>query len=376
MPRDYKFISADSHLESAPQDWVQRLPKPYQDLIPPARARSANQGTYSGLAPEEFDPVLGSYPEKLAGIGSSQQRLLEMDRDGVDAEVMFSLGIRMRRSEVSHDDAYKTMVHVFNEWLVEEYCAPDPDRLFGLGQIPDTNLDDAMAELEHCKKLGLKGVQLRAYPNGGKRPTFADDRFWAAAIEMEMPLAIHLAIDWGTPFVWASRMTAEPLFEYPKTIEKDLASGELGQRLIRYARAGAIDAIQMILFGVFDRLPKLHIYWAETQIGWIPNWLEQMDINYRKNRAWSERHLGVKLARYPLSDYVREHCWWGFVNNPIGVQLRQHIGVNHVMWSTDFPHIESDWPDSQAVADEMFADVPDDERYLMTAGNAVEFFHL
>lgn len=64
------------------------------------------------------------------------------------------------------------------------------------------------------------------------------------------------------------------------------------------------------------------------------------------------------------------------MNNPVGVELRHHIGVNHVMWSTDFPHIESDWPDSRAVADKMFADVPDDERYLMTAGNAIEFFHL
>lgn len=162
-----------------------------------------------------------------------------------------------------------------------------------------------MAELEHCKKLGLKGVQLRAYPSGSKNPTLNDEKFWAAAIEMEMPLAINLAIDWSTPFVWASRSTAAPLFDYPRQIEKDLGSGDLGQRLIRYARAGAIDAIQMILFGTFDRLPRLHIYWAETQIGWIPNWLKQMDNNYRTNRAWSERHLGVKLARYPLSEYVR-----------------------------------------------------------------------
>jgi predicted TIM-barrel fold metal-dependent hydrolase len=299
-----------------------------------------------------------------------------MDRDGVDAAVLYSLGIGFGRAQVGDDDQLRAMIRAFNDWQAEDYCAVAPDRLFGLGFVPHTGVDDAIAEMEHCAKAGLKGIQLRAYPNGGNRPAREDDKFWSAAIDLEMPLTIHLAIGWGTPFVWASRATAEPLFEYPNVIDKDLGSGDLGQRLVRYARAGAIDAIQMILHGVFDRLPRLQIYWAENQIGWIPNWLEQMDNNYRVNRCWSERHLGVKLARYPISDYVREHCWWGFMNNPVGVQLRHHIGVNRIMWSTDFPHIESDWPHSRDVAAAMFAGVPENERHQMTAGNAISFFHL
>jgi predicted TIM-barrel fold metal-dependent hydrolase len=376
VTRQYQYISGDSHLESAPQDWIKRLPQEYQDLLPPERRHVANQGTYSGLTPDEFDPVRGSHSDKLAGVGSPHQRLTEMTQDGVDAEILFSLGVRMRRTEIANDEAYRTMVREFNNWLVEEYCAPDPARLIGLGQIPDTNVDDAIVALKQCKDLGIKGVQLRAFPNGGTRPSFDDDRFWAAAIEMEMPLTVHLGIDWGMPFVYAARTTTAPLFEYPKKPKKDLGSGDLGLRLVRYARAGAIDAIQLILFGTFDRLPKLQIYWAETQIGWIPNWLEQMDNNYRTNKRWSEEHLGVKLARYPISEYVREHCWWGFVNNPIGVKLRHEIGLNRIMWSTDFPHIESDWPESRAVADRMFSGIPDEERYQMTAGNAIRFFHL
>lgn len=62
--------------------------------------------------------------------------------------------------------------------------------------------------------------------------------------------------------------------------------------------------------------------------------------------------------------------------DPIGVRLRYDVGVDHVMWSTDFPHIESDWPSSMNVVEETFAGVPEDEKRRMVAGNCIEFFHL
>jgi predicted TIM-barrel fold metal-dependent hydrolase len=64
------------------------------------------------------------------------------------------------------------------------------------------------------------------------------------------------------------------------------------------------------------------------------------------------------------------------MDDPIGVELRHYIGVDQVMWSTDFPHDPSDWPNSQTTIDHMFAEVPEDEKHQMLAGNAVRFFHL
>jgi len=132
----------------------------------------------------------------------------------------------------------------------------------------------------------------------------------------------------------------------------------------------------MIFDGVFDRFPKLRLYFAETMAGWLPHFLETLDDQYDRHIHWSSDLLGVrKLDRYP-GEYVREHFSWGFMFNPIGVKMRHEVGVTQLMWGSDFPHAESNWPESQKAIDTMFADVPDDEAARMLGGNAIEYFHL
>jgi predicted TIM-barrel fold metal-dependent hydrolase len=149
------------------------------------------------------------------------------------------------------------------------------------------------------------------------------------------------------------------------------------QRFNKYGFRGSIHIAQLIWAGVFDRFPKLNIYVAEVQIGWIPHWMDQLDNEYGRQRFWVERVLGLpKLPRWP-SEYVKENCLWGFNRNPAGVRLaRYETGVDRVMWASDFPHLESDWPNSKRVIEENFAGVPEDEKYKMIVGNAVKFFHL
>src|SRR5438094_361039 len=125
-----------------------------------------------------------------------------------------------------------------------------------------------------------------------------------------------------------------------------------------------------------DRLPKLKIYWAENQIGWIPIFLEQMDMIYDANRFWAQRLLGLQPLQRKPSEYAKEHAYWGFFDDPIGVQLRDRVGVDHILWGSDFPHEVSRWPHSQEVMDEQLAGVPVNEKRKMLAENAVSFFHL
>ena len=104
--------------------------------------------------------------------------------------------------------------------------------------------------------------------------------------------------------------------------------------------------------------------------------LKRMDNQYRAHRYWGEELYGVKLSRLP-SEYVREHAYWGFVHNPVGVQqLRYNVGVDRVMWGSDFPHVRTNWPHSMDSINQQFAGVPEDERYKMLCGNAIKFFHL
>ncbi len=298
--------------------------------------------------------------------------------DGLHAEVLFpnmQLGPRLWRT-MADDEAYRAAVRAYNDWLGEEYCAVSRDRLIGLGVIPWTDLVDAVAELEHCARLGLKGVALGVFPSGKGYPRPEDDRFWAAAIDMKMPLTVHVGFDRLGP------RASEPTFEYPGADPEVLA--RLGPRKIVewvalpfLGTASAMSLAQLILSGVFDRLQDLEIFFAETRLGWVPFWMEEADYWYERHRHWAERLLNFKPLRQRPSDYARQHIHWSVQPvERVAIELRHHLGVDHVMFATDFPHIECDWPNTRPFAERLFAGVPGDESFKIAAANTLKYFRL
>ena len=144
----------------------------------------------------------------------------------------------------------------------------------------------------------------------------------------------------------------------------------------RFHRVGGLNVVQMVLDGLFDRFPTLKVYYAETHAGWLPFFLHLADLRYERHHGLAEDKLGFKALKRLPSEYIKEHIYWGFLDDPIGVEMRHHVGVDRLIWATDFPHQESDYPDSQAVIDRIFEGVPQDERRKMLVDNVVEFFHL
>jgi predicted TIM-barrel fold metal-dependent hydrolase len=141
--------------------------------------------------------------------------------------------------------------------------------------------------------------------------------------------------------------------------------------------APSISLAQLILSGVFDRLPGLKIFFAETRLGWVPFWMEESDYWFERHRHWAERLLGFKPPKRRPSEYVQEHI--SFSVQPVervAVELRHHMGVDHIMFATDFPHIECEWPNTRPFAEKLFADVPADEAFKIAAGNVLSYFRL
>src|SRR5581483_1631709 len=206
MARAYRLISADSHLEIAPNRWTGRVPAKHRDHAP--RLVELEDGGHGVIVENRPLYVLGlavtgkPYQEhQLSGIrygegpgtASPEQRLKEQDLDGVDAEVMYtSAGNGGFWRGIGNDEAYRAVIHAYNEFLAEEYCAVDRDRLLAMPVIPSTSVNDAVAEMEYCKKAGLKGVALNSFPSGKGYPTAEDDRFWAAACDLDMPISVHI----------------------------------------------------------------------------------------------------------------------------------------------------------------------------------------
>jgi predicted TIM-barrel fold metal-dependent hydrolase len=385
MARHYRFISADSHYESPPEHWTHRVAKQYRDRAP-RRIKLANGkdalalegrpliygGTslFGGRAPEVFDPTILDY-DNTPGCGPVEQRLREQDQDGIDAEVLFALDVR--NSAIRDKAALIAVVQGFNDFFAEEYCAVDRDRLIGMAVLPNVGVAEDIAEMERCQRLGLKAAWLTTFPSGKGFPLAEDDRFWAAALDLGMPLVVHT----GFPNKVGSRETS--LFKYPKEPEgEQRPPTDFVQRFARQAphHSGSVEVSQLIVAGVFDRFPKLQIYWAENNVGWLPYFGEQIDKEYETNHFWAERMLGLpKLKRKP-SEYLKENAHWGFFEDRIGMKLRHEIGVDRIMWSTDFPHVVTRWPNSLKVLDSQMTAVPSDEKRKMAADNAIKFFHL
>jgi predicted TIM-barrel fold metal-dependent hydrolase len=189
-----------------------------------------------------------------------------------------------------------------------------------------------------------------------------------------MPVSVHVDLE-------RDGNRKGPLFKYPNESEELMKKliHDLVDQVGRFGPVrgnGSIAAVQWVLSGLFERFPDLKIFFAENQIGWIPFFLQGADVRYDRHHRWAERLLGFKPLKRPPSEYIREHCLWGFQFDRVGVELRHKINVDRLIWGSDFPHQESDWPESLKIIDKNFGGVPEHEKRKMVCRNAVEFFHL
>jgi len=128
---------------------------------------------------------------------------------------------------------------------------------------------------------------------------------------------------------------------------------------------------QLIFTGTFERFPDLHIAMIEVSTGWIPHFLEQMDDRFWRNRSWSNIPITEPPSTYWYRNMSATYIW-----DPAGVRQRHQVGVENMMWSTDYPHHGNDWPHSRKVIAETLAECSAEERQKILAGNARRIFHL
>ena len=378
--RTYQIISGDGHLEG-PLDFTPYLPEKYADAMPTMHQRDDGAWTwvgewagntmtsligaqvYSGLPYDEFNAknactYWDADGELRPGTSPDPaQRLREQDKDGIDAEVLYfpSAGGVMMGATAADPDANRVAARAYTDFLAD-YCSIAPDRLIGTMLLSYTGIDDVVAQLEYGKERGLRAVCLQQWPSGGDGPTPDDDRFWQATQDLGLVVAPHVA--WGS-----GRLTPVEIHVGPeRTI------GATNQ--FTSARTSTPIA-QLIYAGVFDRFPDLKVYFAESEVSWLPSWLEYIDEFYSR---WAPFH-GIELSKMP-SDYVRDHCRFCMISDRMGVAFRHYIGMDLIMWGSDFPHSVGTFPDSAYVLDEYFEGVPDDERRQILVENPCKLFGL
>jgi predicted TIM-barrel fold metal-dependent hydrolase len=379
--RSYTYVSADSHLEVSPDQW-----RPYVDAefrkYAPQVVKLDNGGDAWKMPGTDKIVPLGlnffstskdprqrwkaartsgvSYAEGLYGAGDGHQRLKEQDMDGVDAEVLFPAVSGQRTLEGIPSEAYAALVRGYNDWLSQEFTAVDPDRLFGMAMIPATSIDDAVSELRRVATMpGIRGIVLHQWPNGSGAPDESDDRFWATALELNVPVTAHAVFGGG--------MAADPKLAKAHsnavTFNSMLAAGG------RYCYTQA----QLISEGVLDRFPELVIYFAETGIQWIPGFMEMGDHEYERHRYWANLDFPMQP-----SEYIRRHFRWSFQQDYHGLRNRNDIGVDNIMWATDFPHMATNFPESRQLIKEQIAGtgLSQEEETKIFRDNCLDYFHV
>jgi uncharacterized protein len=360
---EYRLVSADSHVNEPPDLWQTRVPSKFRDRAPRVEqlpegdawilegvADPVNFGwnACAGLDPKDMKGWV-RFDDIRAGGYDPAARLVEMDKDRVDAEVLYPTP-RLSQSVIAaaDPDLHLSLVQAYNDWL-SEYVEHAPRRFAGLAILPNRGAEMAVAELDRIAgRPGIKGVIMGCYPNGTLTIESGDDKVWARLCELGMPLSIHVSLTQTMPSAHRSALPGYGRFyDAPNRM------------------------IEMIFSGMLDRFPELAVVFAEVDCGWVPYVKEQIDNNYLRLAPSS----GYDLELLP-SEYIERHFHFSYITDTFGIDNRHRIGLERILWSSDYPHISADWPNSWRTIEASMSGVPRAERDLILAGNAVRLYKL
>jgi predicted TIM-barrel fold metal-dependent hydrolase len=382
-PNGYRIIDADTHILEPPNIWRKHLPRQFQKYAPKLvtdheGGDAWDHGTGSvdpiglvstpGKRFEDFRWFGVRYDEIRKACYNGEARLKDMDEEGIDAIVVFPPERTIFRWLGQPDPKVsRAGVDAYNRFAQEEFAAADRSRIFPMYQIPSLGIDTAVEYVKKAAKAGARGVLIGSWPNGSDGITSEDDRFWAACVEHNLPVHVHIMLE-SRDALLRQQSGAQSATSGLKAIE--------GRKRAIASYAGVFARVtpiisQFIFTGVFDRFPNLQAVFVEVGAGWIPHFLEMMDDRYWRNRSW----VGFDLKQ-PPSYYWYTNCAATFMHDHSGIDLRHSVGVENMMWSTDNPHHGNDWPYARKLIAEMMHNVDPIERNLLISGNAMRIYGL
>jgi predicted TIM-barrel fold metal-dependent hydrolase len=365
---DYpRIVSPDDHVLEPRELWTSRLPAKYREVGPRVvrekgrvgladgafdyvqtddgepvdvwyyediRVPALLTGSAVGYELEEMETKVITFDDMRPGCYDPRARLQDMDVCGIEASLcfpnMFARFAGQRFVFGQDKDLSLLCVKAYNDFTLNEWCAGSDGRLIPLGILPLWDAELCAAEIRTQASAGIHAMCFTEIPPYLGLPSIHTDHWdpmLQACEDTGTVLMMHIGSGSKLPVTSA---------DAPAAVANTLPSVN-----------SAMSLVDWLFSGSLIRYPNLRMGFAECQIGWIPYFLERADEVWSHNRGWNE--VWGKIPD-PPSSYFPGRIYCSFFSDNFGLRHLDDIGADNVMFETDYPHSDSNWPTSQDVA--------------------------
>src|SRR4051794_39985358 len=356
---DMVLVSVDDHLVEPPGMFDAHIPARFRDAAPHvvrkddgsdvwtfngAEIPNIGLNAVAGRPKAEYGVEPTAFDEMRPGCYDIHERIKDMNAGGLLGSMCFPSfpGFSGRLFAAAQDkDLALAVLQAYNDWHVDEWCAAYPGRFIPMGLIPLWDPQLAAAEVRRLAAKGVHSVTFTENPATLGYPSFHAahwDPLWTACCDHSVVVSIHLG---------SSGKLAVTAPDAPVDVMITLQPMNICQA-----------AADLLWSRVIKQFPQIRFALSEGGTGWIPYFLDRLDRTYDMHRLWTGQDFGDRMP----SDMFREHFLTCFISDPIGIELRHHIGVDNMAWEMDYPHSDSSWPGAPEELAEVAHDVPDVER--------------
>ncbi len=387
------IISVDDHIMEPKDLWQNELPASMRDRGPRVSRekvtlkfegghygfeRNAPDGTWcdvwlfedmamptgmlhapAGTPRSEQRNVPATYEDFRPGTYDKAARLADMTANHCDVAInypnLFPRFAGQGFAERTDKELALASLRIYNDWMIDDWCAGEgAGRLIPLTVVPLWDPQLAADEVRRCAAKGSYAIAFSENPSKLGFPTMYSgewDVLWQACEETDTTVSMHIGSSSSMP-------TTSP-------------DAPLATSMSMYAQNAQGSLCDWVFSGTLSRFPTLKIVYAESQVGWMPFQLERMDA------VWQDGRGDIDVPERP-SDIVKRRVWGCVFDDLHGLRCRDEVGLDRILFETDYPHSDGTFPHSRKVARELFhaAGMNADECYAVLRGNPITAYGL
>jgi predicted TIM-barrel fold metal-dependent hydrolase len=370
---DFIMVSVDDHLVEPPDMFDQTIPERWKDRAPRIVRQDDGSDVWcfegavipniglnavAGRPKEEYGIEPTAFDEMRPGCWDVDERIKDMDAGGVLGSMCFPSfpGFSGRLFAATNEkDLALDVLRAYNDWHVDVWCGSHPGRFIPMGLPVLWDPELAAAEVRRLADKGVHSLTFTENPATLGYPSFHSDHWdplWQALVDTDTVLSIHLGSS-GQLVVTAPDAPVDVMITLQPMNICTAAADLLWSRVIK-------------------QYPSIKIALSEGGTGWIPYFIDRLDRTYDMHHLWTGQDFGDKKP----SDVFREHFLTCFIADPVGLRLREEIGIDNIAWECDYPHSDSSWPwaPEELAAVAARYDVPRADLDRITYQNAMRWY--